>query len=117
MAQANDTDSVRDDIAEKAYNNALDKSAGQCAKYVRQAVEAATGKVVSRTNSAKDYGPKYEAIGFSKITSYGSNDNVNESDLKKADLLIFDEHGNHKHGHIQVFCDRNGKGKYCSDRF
>ena len=46
------------------------ENCGNCAKMIREAVEfALSPKTIDRTNSAKDYGPSYEKVGFKKVFS------------------------------------------------
>jgi hypothetical protein len=46
--------------------NAQPKSVHECAKYVRQAIEAG-GVTLKRQRYAKDYGPSLEEVGYKKI--------------------------------------------------
>ncbi len=95
-------------------------SLSRCAEYVRNAIEAG-GVTLTRTNSAKDYGPSLTKVGF-KVTS--------TSVYQRGDVVIMQgftrhlpgkcshpNHGDnphdhpHPHGHIQMF---NGT-KWISD--
>jgi len=59
---------------------------------VREAIEAATGRALTRHESAKDYGPSLIAAGFQIVNG-----------AQAGDVAIFPAIPNHPHGHIQVF--------------
>ncbi|KAL9655347.1 hypothetical protein ABK040_011188 [Willaertia magna] len=69
------------------------KSTGKCAKSVREAIEAATGKTIERTNSAKDYGKSLKKAGFKEVSGAA----------KEGDVAIF----NAQPGHPHVFKKKN----------
>lgn len=91
------------EVTKNAYSKYDKKTCGQCAKKVRIAVtEAISPNIVENTLNAKDYGPKYEKVGFTKVF------NSLEQDKKlykpeKGDIAIINYE---PHGHICIF---NGK--------
>lgn len=73
--------------------NAKDKSLGQCAKYVRTALEAGGADTRNRPVSAKDYGALLERNGFVKVST---------TDYQPGDTAVFDSYkGGSVHGHVQ----------------
>ena len=76
-------------------NNAQPRSVGQCARYTRQAIEAG-GVRLTRQNSAKDYGPSLEAVGFVKLASP-------PTEYLKGDVVIMQSFTGHPHGHMQMY--------------
>jgi len=76
-------------------DKALAKSAKQCGKYARQAVEAG-GVTLARHNSAKDYGPSLEAVGFLEL-------NFCPRAYAKGDVAVIDGFAGHVHGHMQMY--------------
>ncbi|KAF0974040.1 hypothetical protein FDP41_006650 [Naegleria fowleri] len=72
------------------------KATGYCARAVRTAIEAATGKTIQRTQSAKNYGPNLEKAGFRKVSG----------PPRIGDVAIFNSVPGHPHGHIQVLTER-----------
>ncbi|KAL9650196.1 hypothetical protein ABK040_014852 [Willaertia magna] len=63
------------------------KSTGKCAKSVREAIEAATGKTIERTNSAKDYGKSLKKADFKEVSGAA----------KEGDVAIFNAQPGHPH--------------------
>nr|CAG4718412.1 unnamed protein product [Naegleria fowleri] len=72
------------------------EATGYCARAVRTAIEAATGKTIQRTQSAKNYGPNLEKAGFRKVSG----------PPRIGDVAIFNSVPGHPHGHIQVLTER-----------
>lgn len=64
----------------------------------------ATGCTLTRTNSAKDYGPSLTQVGFKPISS--------SEDLKPGDVRIIESISGHPHGHMQAYV---GQGQWASD--
>lgn len=78
-------------------NNAGAASQGQCAKYVRLAIEAGGWKIPSpRPLYAKDYGPKLLEIGFKEIPADGYKP-------KKGDVVVLQPPKGEKAGHMQMW--------------
>lgn len=76
-----------------AYND----NCGKCAKFVREAVEYGFApKLLNRTESAKNYGPSYEKIGFKRILSFPAEDK-SRYQPKLGDIAIINYE---PHGHI-----------------
>lgn len=75
-----------------ADSHAEPHSTGNCAKYVRHAVEWG-GISVEPTGSAKDYGGRLESAGFYEI--YG--------DPRKGDVVVIQPIPGHPHGHMALF--------------
>lgn len=86
-----------DDAVKHLDANAHDKSQGQCAKYVRQAIEAG-GVTISQPRPlyAKDYGPKLAELGFSKIAAEGYTP-------QKGDIVVLQPPTGQSAGHIQMY--------------
>ncbi|MBS0425483.1 MAG: CHAP domain-containing protein [Proteobacteria bacterium] len=80
-------------------DNAYETSQGQCAKYVRQAIEAGGVTIPNRPLYAKDYGPKLMELGFKKIGSAGYSP-------QKGDIVVLQPPKGQSAGHIQIY---NGK--------
>jgi hypothetical protein len=78
-----------------AQTNAQSGSVGMCAKYTRQAIEAG-GVTLIRHNSAKDYGPSLEAVGFIALNSCPIA-------YAKGDVAVIQGFAGHPHGHMQIF--------------
>jgi len=86
------------------------ENCGKCAKAVREAIEFGFApKTLDRTESAKDYGPSYEKLGFKKVFSFPQEDK-SKYKPKVGDIAIINYE---PHGHICVFCSvkepRSGK--------
>lgn len=86
-----------DDAVKHLDANAHDKSQGQCAKYVRQAIEAG-GVTISlpRPLYAKDYGAKLAELGFGKIVAEGYTP-------QKGDIIVLQPPTGQSAGHIQMY--------------
>ncbi len=70
---------VRKSIAQEAYQHAgTGGSQNWCAQFVRQAVEAVLGVKLKQHHSAKDYGPSYVDVGFVKVATYSSSEDIDE---------------------------------------
>jgi hypothetical protein len=73
---------------------------GNCAKFVRIAVEKELGKPVNSTLSAKDYGVSYEKLGFKKVFSFPNQPKEQYKPIH-GDIAIIQYN---PHGHICMFC-------------
>ena len=95
---------VNDEIKKLAKST----SSSTCAKVVREAVQRALGIPVGSTGiiSAKDYGSWLEELGF---VNQGQ---LTSSSWRAGDVAVLEGSEEHKHGHIQVYCD---DGKWRSD--
>lgn len=71
-------------------------STGQCARYVREAIEAG-GVVLFRHNSAKDYGSSLEKVGFVAIASGAGYTH------RAGDVGIVQPISGHPHGHMAMY--------------
>lgn len=91
----------------KAYLVYDKKKCGKCATAIRSAVDFGFNCHVERTESAKNYGPCYEKIGFKKIFSYPA-EGVKKTDYieQVGDIAIINYF---PHGHI---CMKTSKGWY-----
>ena len=88
--------------------NAKDNSQGQCAKYVRTALEAGGADTRNRPVSAKDYGGLLERNGFAEVPSAGYTP-------RPGDTAVFDSYaGGSAHGHVQGYTG-NGASGWVSD--
>lgn len=77
------------------------ENCGRCAKAVREAVEFVLDpKKIERTESAKNYGPSYEKIGFKKVFSFPEQDKQ-QYKPEIGDLAIIKYE---PHGHICIYC-------------
>lgn len=83
------------------------ETCGYCAKAVRLVVEKVLDCKLDREESAKDYGPSYEKIGFKKIFDYPLNEKTSYKP-EIGDICIIQYN---PHGHICMF---TGK-KWVSD--
>lgn len=94
-------------LLSKAYLTYDKKKCGKCAKSVRIAVETAFDCIIDRVESAKNYGPSYEKIGFKKVFSYPDIDKKKTDYFEKiGDIAIIHYE---PHGHI---CMKTSKGWY-----
>lgn len=84
-----------DKAVKHLQTSAAATSQGMCAKYTRQAIEAG-GVTLARHNSAKDYGPSLEAVGFQAL-------NYSPAAFKKGDVAIIDAFAGHPHGHMMMY--------------
>lgn len=78
--------------------NALSTSSGKCAKYTRIAIEAG-GVVLTRHDSAKDYGSSLLAVGFEEIDI---KDCLGGKYLA-GDVVIIQNVTGHPHGHMAMY--------------
>lgn len=78
--------------------NARAKSHGQCARYVRDAVEAG-GVTLVRQLSAKDYGSSLTKVGFVSQGALATG-------FRAGDIAVIQPIAGHPHGHI---CMYNGR--------
>lgn len=76
--------------------NALNSSAGACARYVRLALEAGGLSTDGRPLYATDYDTYLPSIGFSAI------DTSNYAP-QAGDIIVHEATGNHKYGHIAMY--------------
>ena len=87
---------------EHLNSKAQPHSLGQCAAYVRRAVEAG-GVTLQHHVSAKDYGSSLLHVGFNKIV--GSHASAQYHHLA-GDVAVIQPIEGHRHGHMTMF---NGK--------
>lgn len=78
-------------------SNALNSSAGACAKYVRLALEAGGLSTEGRPGSASGYDSYLPRIGFSVVTS--SSGYTPQS----GDIIVHEATSGHEHGHIAMY--------------
>lgn len=78
--------------ANYAFSHAHSKSTGNCAKYVRHAIEWG-GVSVAPTGNAKDYGSRLQAAGFFEVTGAPI----------KGDVVVIQAITDHPHGHMAIF--------------
>ena len=93
-------------VAAKAYDvaaavkhldaNAHPTSQGQCAKYVREALEAGGADLTVRPLYAKDYGPKLTALGFKSV-------DAKDYTPQKGDVIVLQPPKDQTAGHIEMF--------------
>jgi len=79
--------------------NAEPLSLGQCARYVREAIEAGGIKLVHHV-SAKDYGSSLVHHGFQKIVQTHATTNYHH---KLGDVAIVQPIAGHPHGHMAMY--------------
>lgn len=85
----------KDKFAKHLTDNALPGfGAGQCAKYVRQAMVAAGLNTVGNPLSAKDYGPFLLKLGFTSETT------TMPYSPQKGDIVVMPANTASVHGHI-----------------
>jgi hypothetical protein len=84
----------KDKSIEYVNSHALGASTGRCAEAVRKAVEAG-GVNLARHNSAKDYGPSLQAVGFARLGSIAA--------FTSGDVVVIDSFPGNTHGHIAIF--------------
>lgn len=75
-----------------ADSHAEPHSTGNCARYVRRAIESG-GIRLSRTHYAKDYGRALEAAGFREITGTP----------RKGDVAVIQPITGHPDGHMAIY--------------
>ncbi|WP_421379138.1 CHAP domain-containing protein [Paraburkholderia sp. DD10] len=78
--------------ASYADDHAQSHSTGNCARYVRKAIEAG-GLSLHHAHFAKDYGPLLQAVGFRETT--GSP--------QKGDVVVIQPAPGHPAGHMAIF--------------
>jgi hypothetical protein len=91
-----------DEAVKYAMSEAKSSSIGQCAKYVRRALEAGGVFIKNHPTFAKDYGPHLEKGGFHKLSPRPKPD----YDPQKGDVVVIQNHTQGGAGHIAIF---NGK--------
>ena len=77
-------------------DNAKDESQGQCAKYVREAIEAGGVQLVHH-ESAKDYGSSLTAVGFAVAPASAT------TAPEAGDVGIVQPIAGHPNGHMAMF--------------
>lgn len=88
--------------------NAKDKSQGQCAKYVRMALEAGGADTSNRPVAAKEYGALLMRNGFAEVA-------LTDYVPQPGDTAVFDSYaGGSAYGHIQGYTG-NGNSGWTSD--
>ena len=80
--------------ANHARQHAQSQSTGNCAKYVRKAIEAG-GVSVTPTRSAKDYGFPLRQAGFIELDDASSP--------RRGDVIVIQPIPGHPHGHMAMF--------------
>lgn len=86
-----------EDAVKRLNAHAHASSQGQCAKYVRLAIEAGGVTIPApRPTYAKDYGPKLAALGFSKLDAAGYVP-------QKGDIVVLQPPSGQTAGHIQMY--------------
>jgi cell wall-associated NlpC family hydrolase len=78
--------------ANRAEQRARNGSQGQCARYVREAVEAG-GISLSRTHYAKDYGRNLENAGFARVSGAP----------QRGDVVVIQPAPGHPAGHMAIY--------------
>lgn len=88
-----------DKMVQTLIKNAGTASKGQCAKYVRMAMQAGDlkKKFISGLASAYMYADALPRMGW------GAIGNVKSVQAKKGDIVVFPQYGKSKHGHIAMF--------------
>lgn len=86
-------------FTETARKQAKAQSTGYCARFIRQALEAAGGVVNPRPVSAKDYGTVLTDNDFNIVNEF-INDGYKP---RNGDVVVWYENKSTIHGHIQVF--------------
>jgi len=78
----------------KAYPAYNKDTCGKCAAAIRNAFDFALKKPIERTESAKDYGPIYENLGFKKIFTYPIADKkLYQSKMGDICIIQYEPHG------------------------
>lgn len=86
-----------DDMIKHLDAHAHATSQGQCAKYVRLAIEAGGVTIAPpRPVYAKDYGPKLASLGFSKVDAA-------DYTPQKGDVVVIQPPKGQTAGHIQIY--------------
>ncbi|MGD7150387.1 CHAP domain-containing protein [Ralstonia pseudosolanacearum] len=78
--------------ANYAVSHAQPHSTGNCAKYVRKAVEWG-GITLRRTHYAKDYGRSLEEAGFQEV----------QGSPRKGDVVVIQPAPGHPAGHMAIY--------------
>jgi hypothetical protein len=85
--------------SEKAVQHLNDharvNSAGPCAEFVREAIEAG-GLILVRKASAKDYGPSLESVMFWVLPEWPLH-------LAAGDVVVIQPVTGHPHGHMAMY--------------
>jgi hypothetical protein len=95
----------------------------QCAKYVRQAIEAGGVQIKpeDRQLSAKDYGKTLKKVGFDPVVTTQDGENypptTEHYQPEKGDVAIIQPATNHSAGHMAMYAglDKNGRQVWISD--
>jgi hypothetical protein len=96
---------------------------GQCAKYVRIALEAAGMATGPNPRLAKDYGPYLEARGFTAVARFVSGDAVSKGvdsagfKLEVGDVAVIQNPSSSTAGHIQGYDGANWISDFVQDAF
>jgi hypothetical protein len=96
---------------------------GQCAKYVRIALETAGMATGANPRSAKDYGPYLEARGFTAVARYVAGDatskGVDSADYKLeiGDVAVIQNTSSSAAGHIEGYDGKNWISDFVQDAF
>lgn len=80
--------------ANHVRQHAQSQSGGNCAKFVRKAIEAG-GISVTPTQSAKDYGYSLRQAGFIELEDASSP--------RRGDVIVIQPIPGHPHGHMAMF--------------
>ena len=88
----------------KAFPAYDPKTCGNCAAFVRSAVDFQLGKKIPHALAAKNYGACYEKVGFKKVFSYPGN-NSKKEDYKPelGDICIIQYE---PYGHICMLTEK-----------
>ncbi len=84
------------DAVSYIQNNALESSAGACARFVRQAIEAGGLSTNGRPLAACDYETYLPTIGFSVINSSNYTPQA-------GDIVVHEAQPGHSYGHIAMY--------------
>ena len=88
-----------------------DEDDGECASYVRTAIEKGGLIIFNYPNSACVYSKHLETWGFKLVTS-GTNHDGNNFKFMNGDISVAAASRKHIHGHIQIYYN----GKWYSDK-
>lgn len=89
-----------DKFAEHLRSKAVGKSRGQCAHYVRIALQAGGANLGKHPEHAKEYGPILRRIGDSEIVV----ENPDTYKFMKGDIVVIQPYANgNKSGHIAAY--------------
>ena len=87
-------------LAKHLRDKAVERSRGQCAYYVRLALQAGGANLEGYPKHAKDYGPTLRRIGYKEIAV------ANPASYKfmKGDIVVLQPYaGGNKSGHIAAY--------------